>query len=82
MTQVFSPRLDLRFLYLCCIYAAGSMAGGGVADRSGLVVGALVRITQRHAAVFIAAATAICSLGHGLRIFTAGPRSTQPSRGR
>jgi len=28
--------------------------------------------------VFIANATAICSLGHGLRIFTAAPRSTQP----
>jgi len=30
---VFSPRLDLRFLYLCCW-----QYGGSVGDRSGLVV--------------------------------------------
>jgi len=28
--------------------------------------------------LFIASATVICSLGHGLRTFTAVPRSTQP----
>jgi len=28
--------------------------------------------------VFIATAIAICSLGHGLHIFTAVPKSTQP----
>ena len=36
-----------------------------------------VRISLR-AVAFIAIATAICSLGHGLRTFTAVPRSTQP----
>ena len=37
-----------------------------------------VRITPRTV-VFIATAAAIYSLGHGLRTFTAVPRSTQPS---
>jgi len=37
-----------------------------------------VRITPR-AVVFIATADAIYSLGHGLRTFTAVPRSIQPS---
>ena len=36
-----------------------------------------VRISPRTV-VFIARATVICSLGHGLRTFTAVPRSAQP----
>jgi len=35
--------------------------------------------SHRGTAVFIATAAAIYSLGHGLRTFTAVPRSTQPS---
>jgi len=37
-----------------------------------------VRISQRTV-VFIANVTVICSLEHGLRTFTAVPRSTYPS---
>jgi len=42
------------------------------------VRGLQVRITLQTV-VFITIAAAICSLGHGLRTFTAVPRSTQPS---
>ena len=58
-----------------CLYAAG---------RSGLVVSESdyrvrgPRFESYRGVVFIAAAAAICSLGHGLHTFTAVPRSTQP----
>ena len=53
-----------------------------ICRRSGLVVSksesTKVRITPQTV-VFITTTAAIYSLGHGLRIFTAVPRSTQPS---
>ena len=73
---------DAACTFVICIIIISS----NVASRSRLVVSASdvrcdrtqVRITPRPV-VFIATAAATYSLGHGLRIFAAVPRSTQPS---